>query len=116
MSKRNLKISRSDPPPEIDWAAVDAAPLADAPNADSPELSSAQCAELRPLNEVLPAFSTGKTRITIMLDDAVVQAYKARAQGRGYQTLINDTLRRALLADELKETLRAVIREELHVA
>jgi hypothetical protein len=51
-----------------------------------------------------------------MLDDAVVQAYKARAQGRGYQTLINDTLRRALLADELKETLRAVIREELHSA
>jgi hypothetical protein len=44
----NLKISRSDPLPEIDWAAVDAAPLADVPDADSPELSGAQCAELRP--------------------------------------------------------------------
>ena len=116
MSKRNLKISSSDPLPEIDWAAVDAAPLADAPDAESPELSSAQRTELRPLGETLPAFATGKTRITIMLDDAVLQAYKARAQGRGYQTLINDTLRRALLADELKETLRAVIREELHTA
>jgi uncharacterized protein (DUF4415 family) len=31
----------------------------------------------------------GKHKITIMLDDAVVQAYKARAGGRGYQTLIN---------------------------
>lgn len=55
----------------------------------------------------------GKHRITIMLDDAVVQAYKARAGGRGYQTLINDTLRRALQADAVKEALREVIREEL---
>ena len=55
----------------------------------------------------------GKHRITIMLDDAVVQAYKARAGGRGYQTLINETLRRGLQADALKEALREVIREEL---
>ena len=47
-----------------------------------------------------------------MLDDAVVQAYKARAGGRGYQTLINETLRRALHADSVKESLREVIREE----
>lgn len=56
----------------------------------------------------------GKHRITIMLDDAVLQAYKARAGGRGYQTLINETLRRGLEADALKEALREVIREELH--
>lgn len=55
----------------------------------------------------------GKHRITIMLDDAVVQAYKARAGGRGYQTLINETLRRGLQTDALKEALREVIREEL---
>ena len=114
VKKRNLKLKASDPVPEIDWAAVDAAPLAGTPDEDSPELTAAQFAELRPLHEVLPA--TGKTRITIMLDDAVLQAYKARACGRGYQTLINDTLRRALVADELKEVLREVIREELHVA
>lgn len=54
----------------------------------------------------------GKHKITIMLDDAVVQAYKARAGGRGYQTLINETLRRALHADAVKEALREVIREE----
>jgi hypothetical protein len=29
---------------------------------------------LRPLTEVLPAFSTGKTRITINLDDAILLA------------------------------------------
>ncbi len=56
----------------------------------------------------------GKHRITIMLDDAVLQAYKARAGGRGYQTLINETLRRGLAVDAVKEALREVIREELH--
>ena len=60
--------------------------------------------------------SSGKTRITIMLDDTVLAAYKARAGGRGYQTLINETLRRGLEADAVKEALRQVIREELHAA
>jgi uncharacterized protein (DUF4415 family) len=114
VSKKNLRLKASDPVPAIDWVAVDAAPLAGTPDLDSPELTAAQFAELRPLREVLPA--TGKTRITIMLDDAVLQAYKARASGRGYQTLINDTLRRALVTDEIKEALREVIREELHSA
>ena len=52
-----------------------------------------------------------------MLDDAVVRANKARAGGRGYQTLINETLRRGLQADaakdDLREVVRQVIREEL---
>lgn len=116
MSKRNLKLKPSDPAPEIDWAAVDAAPMADVPDDDSPELTTAHAAQLRPLGEALPAFSTAKTRITIMLDDAVLQAYKARAGGRGYQTLINETLRRGLEADAIKEALRQVIREEFHHA
>ena len=59
----------------------------------------------------------GKHRITIMLDEAVVRAYKARAGGRGYQTLINETLRRGLQAEaakeDLREVVRQVIREEL---
>ena len=59
----------------------------------------------------------GKHRITIMLDDAVVRANKACAGGRGYQTLINKTLRRGLEADaakdDLREVVRQVIREEL---
>lgn len=114
MNKRNLKLKASDAAPAIDWAAVDGAPLSSAPDADSPELTTTQAALLRPLGEVLPAFSTGKTRITINLDNAVLQAYKARAGGRGYQTLINDALRRGLAADAVKEALREVIREELH--
>lgn len=116
VKKGNLKIKPSDPAPEIDWTAVDSAPMADTPDDDSPELTAAQAVELRPLGEVLPTLSTGKTRITIMLDDAVLAAYKARAGGRGYQTLINETLRHGLEADAVKEALRQVIREELHAA
>ncbi|MGH8389758.1 MAG: BrnA antitoxin family protein [Pseudomonas sp.] len=45
------------------------------------------------------ASSKGKTRITIMLDDVVIEAARALAEseGCGYQTAINNTLRRALL-------------------
>ena len=42
--------------------------------------------------------STGKTRITIMLDDDVIEYFRARAeaQGTGYQTMINSALRAAI--------------------
>ena len=46
-----------------------------------------------------------------MLDDAVVRACKARAGGRGYQTLISETLRRGLQADAAKDGLREVVRQ-----
>lgn len=97
----------------IDWNAVDALSLVDVPDDDSPELSAAECSELKPLADVLPNLGIGKQRITIMLDEAVITAYKAKAGGRGYQTLINDTLRRALDTDHVKDALREVIREEL---
>lgn len=48
------------------------------------------------------ASSKGKTRITIMLDDAVIEAARTIAQneGFGYQTVINNTLRQVLLSDK----------------
>ena len=109
MNKKNLKPK----PSNIDWAAVDAAPYADTPDDDSPELTAAEFKHLQPIGDVLPRLNLSKQRVTIMLDDAIVRAYKAKAGGRGYQTLINDTLRRALEADSVKEALREVIREEL---
>ncbi|WP_160105009.1 BrnA antitoxin family protein [Pseudomonas izuensis] len=50
------------------------------------------------------ASSKGKTRITIMLDDVVIEAARALAEseGYGYQTAINNTLRRVLLTDQSK--------------
>ena len=114
MNAKNWKLKASDAAPAIDCAAVDAAPKANVPNGDSPELTRVQAAQLRPLTDVLPDFSIGKTRITINLDDAVLQAYKARAGGRGYQTLIHETLRDALRKVQLADVVRAVVREELH--
>ena len=65
---------------------------------------------------VLP--QRGKSRITIWLDDAVLDAFRdlAEKSGRGYQTLINETLAKCLVNTDspLDETvLRRIIREEL---
>jgi uncharacterized protein (DUF4415 family) len=62
----------------------------------------------------------GKTRITIRLDDDLVEWFKGQvhaAGGGNYQTLINVALREyvARKREPLEETLRRVIREELRV-
>lgn len=58
-----------------------------------------------------------KTRITIYLDDSVIEEFRARAEfaGKGYQTMINDALKGYLAkdTDTLEELLRKVIREEM---
>ncbi|MCL2872440.1 MAG: BrnA antitoxin family protein [Betaproteobacteria bacterium] len=63
--------------------------------------------------------ASGKTRITIWLDDDVLASFRTRAakEGKGYQTLINEALKAA--ADEKSapvtlSSLRRVLREELH--
>ena len=55
-----------------------------------------------------------KRRVTMLLDTGLVEYFKAQAGERGYQTLINETLRQAVERDELEERLRRIIREELH--
>jgi uncharacterized protein (DUF4415 family) len=65
---------------------------------------------------VIPA--EGKTRITIYLDDVVIEKYKARSEkvGKGYQTLINDALRENLGFEQevlTPKVLRKILREEL---
>jgi uncharacterized protein (DUF4415 family) len=56
--------------------------------------------------------SPGKTRITIMLDDDIIDAFrnKAEASGRGYQTMINEALRQALDPESAPVTLNALRR------
>jgi len=57
-----------------------------------------------------------KTRITIMIDNDIIAAFRARAEaeGIGYQTLINATLREAIGSRPVDEvTLRRILREEL---
>ena len=65
--------------------------------------------------------STGKARITIRLDEAVLNWFKAQvdaAGGGNYQSLINaallDHIKRE--AEPLERTLRRVLREELRKA
>lgn len=58
----------------------------------------------------------GKQRVSIMLDASVIAFFKAKAGERGYQTLINQALHQVMLGDQMEETLRRVIREELHTA
>ena len=61
---------------------------------------------------------TGKTRITIRLDDDLIQWFKDQvhaAGGGNYQTLLNNALREYVEGkrEPLEETLRRVLREEL---
>ena len=60
----------------------------------------------------------GKTRITIYIDDDVLQAFRDRgdACGQGYQTMMNQALREFLgkATPPLDaRTLRRILREEL---
>jgi uncharacterized protein (DUF4415 family) len=82
------------------------------------DFSKAKRAKTIPHLARLQAEAKGKTRITIMLDNDLLMAFRAQAEaeGTGYQTLINQALRRASGASPVDEaTLRRVIREELKV-
>ncbi|MDP1605232.1 MAG: BrnA antitoxin family protein [Rhodocyclaceae bacterium] len=61
---------------------------------------------------VLPA----KRRINIFLDNATLEYFKNKAGGRGYQTLINETLKQAMQTETLESVVRKTIREELRKA
>ena len=63
----------------------------------------------------------GKTRITIRLDDDLLEWFREQvdnAGGGNYQTLINEALRQYVAGarEPLEETLRRVIREEFRQA
>lgn len=65
---------------------------------------------------VLP--SEGKTRITIYLDDLVIERFKSLSEksGKGYQTLVNEALRAHLGVENTPLTaaeLRRILRKEL---
>ncbi len=60
----------------------------------------------------------GKTRISIFIDNAVLDAFRSRAEqaGTGYQTMMNDALRNYLSESDQPVTakvLRQVLRQEI---
>lgn len=63
--------------------------------------------------------NVGKTRITTYLDSDIVEWLKARgeAENKGYQTILNELLRKHLAPEKpIAEVIRQVIREELKLA
>lgn len=60
----------------------------------------------------------GKTRISIFIDNGVLEEFRARAQkaGTDYQTMMNDALRQYLSESDqpvTEKTLRQVLRQEM---
>ncbi|HLO16494.1 MAG TPA: BrnA antitoxin family protein [Anaerolineales bacterium] len=69
---------------------------------------------------VIPV-SKGKTRITIRVDDDILDWFRGEVEAAGggnYQTLINQALREYITRQQqpLEEILRRVVREELIAA
>lgn len=67
------------------------------------------------------AVPKGKTRITIRLDNDILEWFRDQVEcagGGSYQSLINETLRQhiAQSREPLEKTLRRVIREEIRRA
>jgi uncharacterized protein (DUF4415 family) len=79
-------------------------------DADAPELTSAELADMRPAEEVLPSDTfamltkrrpgqrgpgkkPAKVQITIRIERETIEAFKAK--GDGWQILVNDVLRDA---------------------
>ena len=58
----------------------------------------------------------GKTRITIRLDNEILDHFRKRVHemgGGNYQTLINDALREYVRGVRLEKVVRQVVREEV---
>lgn len=58
----------------------------------------------------------GKTRITIRIDDDVIEWFRQQVEQQGggnYQTMMNTALREYIQQHSLEDLLRRVVREEL---
>lgn len=60
--------------------------------------------------------SSGKTRITIRIDDDIIEWFRQYVEQQGggnYQTMMNTALREYIAQHALEDMLRRVVREEL---
>jgi uncharacterized protein (DUF4415 family) len=89
---------------------------------DEYDFSNAKRAQEVPhLAQLQAENNTGKSRITIFLDDDILKAFRDQAaqSGKGYQTLINEALRVSLSPESAPltaETLRKILHEALKAA
>jgi uncharacterized protein (DUF4415 family) len=97
---------------ETNWERLEAMQDSDIDLSDIPEITEDQFKKAkvglggRPIQK-------GKVRVNILLDAKIVAYFKAQAEGRGYQTLINEALKANIFHHDLEHKLRKVIREEL---
>ncbi len=77
-----------------------------------PEITAERVADAR-IRSNLRDVPEGKTRVTMYLDNAVVQFFRMKAGSRGYQTLINEALTQFIRQGDLEDMIRRVVREEL---
>jgi uncharacterized protein (DUF4415 family) len=59
---------------------------------------------------------TGKTRITIRIDDEVIEWFRQQVEQQGggnYQSMMNSALRDYINRHSLEDMLRRIVREEL---
>lgn len=104
--------SNRRPKSRTDWARVRSMRDEDIDASDAPEISPAMADKgVWRLNG--KPVARGKTRLTMYLDNILVEYFKAKAGPRGYQTLINETLKEAIQREDLEGTLRRVVREEV---
>ena len=82
------------------------------------DFSNAKRAKNVPHLVKLQAEMAGKTRITMRVDNAVLSAFKARAEASGgsYQTMMNEALSQYAQGLSLADVVRDTIRKELHTA
>jgi uncharacterized protein (DUF4415 family) len=111
MSTSSTSKASKRPVSKTDWPRLKAMRDADVDLSDVPEVTAEMMGHgvTRVAGRVVPR---GKRRLTMYLDAAVVEFFKARAGARGYQTLINEALKQAIERESLEDTLRRVLREE----
>jgi uncharacterized protein (DUF4415 family) len=79
------------------------------------DFSDAKHAHEIPALARLQAEQSGKTRITMRIDNKTLAVFKARAAiaGSSYQTMINEALRQFAEGQTLSDMVRETIRQEL---
>ena len=82
------------------------------------DFTNAKRAKDVPVLAKLQAEMTGKTRITMRVDNVVLNTFKQRAKARcgSYQTMMNEALSRYVQGLSLADVVRETIRKELHTA
>ena len=100
---------------QTDWEALARMEDEDIDLSEIPEVTAEQIAQAT-LRVGGKPVTRGKVRVNIYLDAEVVEYFKTAAGGRGYQTLINKTLKESMRAKGIETVLRRVIREEMSVA